>query len=75
MLLEREIREAEMLVDSQSLRADIIRLQRVTGMEISIPDLSDVLPEMDDTGIAAQKQGALFLQHIDGPIPSHTRLL
>ena len=76
MLLEREIRDAEMLMDGQSLRADIVRLQRSTGMQLSVPNLTDVLPEMDDASAAAKLQGAMFLDAIEGsPVPSHTKLL
>jgi hypothetical protein len=76
MLLEREIRDAEMLMDGQSLRADIARLQRSTGMQLSVPSLKDVLPEMDDASAAAKLQGAMFIEEIEGsPIPSHTKLL
>ena len=76
MLLEREIRDAEMLMDSQSLRADCARLQRATGMQLSMPNLSDVLPDMDDASAAAKLQGALFLEAIEGsPVPSHTKSL
>ena len=64
-----------MLVDSQSLRADIVRLQRATGMQLSVPDLADMLPEMDDTSAAAKLQGAMFLGDIDGSlVPTHTKL-
>ena len=76
VLLEREIRDAEMLMDGQSLRADIVRLQRSTGMQLSVPNLSDVLPDMDDASAAAKLQGAMFLEAIEGsPIPSHTTAL
>ena len=76
MLLEREIRDAEMLMDGQSLRADIVRLQRSTGMQLSVPNLSDVLPDMDDSSAAAKLQGAMFLEAIEGsPVPSHTKSL
>ena len=76
MLLEREIRDAEMLMDGQSLRADIVRLQRSTGMQLSVPNLSDVLPDMDDASAAAKLQGAMFLEAIEGsPVPSHTKSL
>ena len=63
MLLEREIRDAEMLMDGQSLRADIVRLQRATGMQLSVPDLTDALPEMDDDNDAAKLQGAVRRPH------------
>ena len=76
MLLEREIRDAEMLMDGQSLRNDIVRLQRTTGMQLSAPKLEDMLSDMDDDSAAAKLQGALFLKDVEGsPVPSHTRLL
>ena len=75
-LLEREIRDAEMLMDGQSLRADIARLQRSTGMQLSVPSLEDVLPEMDDASAAAKLQGALFMEGIEGsPVPSCTKMM
>ena len=65
-----------MLMDGQSLRADIVRLQRATGMQLSVPDLKDVLPEMDDASANAKLQGAAFLKDLEGlPVPSHTKLL
>ena len=75
MLLEREMRDAEMLMDATSLRGDITRLQKATGMQLSVPDLADVLPEMEDPRYA-KLQGTMFLEAIEGsPVPSHTRLL
>ena len=70
LLLEREIREAELLHDAQSFRADIERFQRVTGVElVTPPSLSDALADaMDDAAAAAKLQGALT----SGPLPSHT---
>ena len=59
MLLEREVREAEVLLDATSLRADIAKLQLATGMSLAVPSLADVLPEMDDLSTTAQKQGAV----------------
>ena len=63
-----------MLVDSQSLRSDIERLQRTTGMQLKLPTLNDVLGmEMTEVGAAAKLQGAMFLEQIeDRPVPSHT---
>ena len=76
MLLEREIRDAEMLMDGQSLRSDISRLQRATGMQLSAPNLEDFVPEMDDANAAAKLQSALFLEGVEGsPVPSHTKSL
>ena len=76
MLLEREIREAELLVDSQSLRTDIERLQHASGMKLALPTLADAMPDFDDASAAAKLQGAMFLEEIEGsPIPSHTRML
>ena len=76
MLLEREIRDAEMLMDGQSLRADIVRLQKGSGMKLSVPDLADMLPDLDDASAAAKLQSAMFLKGIEGsPVPSHTKLL
>ena len=73
---EREIRDAEMLMDGQSLRNDIVRLQRATGMQLSAPKLEDMLTGMGDDSAAAKLQGALFLKGIEGsPVPSHTKLL
>ena len=75
MLLEREIREAELIVDGQSFRADIERLQRLTGMQLYEPTLLDALPDTDDTSAAAKLQGAIFLKEIEGsPIPSHQKM-
>ena len=65
-----------MLMDGQSLRNDIVRLQRATGMQLAVPDLADAMPEMDDASAAAKLQGALFLDSVDGsPVPSFTPLL
>ena len=76
VLLEREIRDAEMLMDGQSLRNDIVRLQRATGMQLSAPKLEDMLTGMGDDSAAAKLQGALFLKGIEGsPVPSHTKSL
>ena len=76
MPLEREIRDAEMLMDGQSLRADIVRLQKGSGMKLSVPDLADMLPDLDDASAAAKLQSAMFLKDIEGsPVPSHTKLL
>ena len=71
MLLEREIREAELLHDSQSLRADVERFQRVTGVElVTPPSLTDALADaMDEAAAAAKLQGALT----SGPLPSSTK--
>ena len=71
MLLEREIREAELLHDSQSLRADVERFQRVTGVElVTPPSLKDTLANaMDATTAAAKLQAALT----SGALPSHTK--
>ena len=77
ILLEREIREAEFLVDSQSLRTDVERLQCAAGVKLSLPTLTtDVMPDLDDASAAAKLQAALFLERIEGsPVPSHTKLL
>ena len=73
---QREVREAEMLLDGTSLRSDVARLQRATGMSLVLPTLVDALGEMDDVSAAAKLQGALFLKEIEGaPVPSHTRML
>ena len=58
MLLEREIREAELILDSNSFRADVERFQRITGMKLSMPTLSELLPDVDDSA-AAKLQGAV----------------
>ena len=65
------------LVDSQSLRSDIQRLQRTTGMQLKLPTLSDVLgTEMDEASAAAKLQSSMFLESIEGcPVPSHTKML
>ena len=64
-----------MLLDGTSLRSDVERLQRATGMNLALPTLADALQgEMDDATAAATLQGALFLKEIEGaPIPSHTK--
>ena len=71
MLLEREIREAELVHDAQSLRADVERFQRVAGVRlVTPPSLNDALPDaMDDASADSKLQGALM----DGPLPSYTK--
>ena len=65
-----------MLVDSQSLRTDIERLQRSSGMKLALPTLTDVMPDLEDASASAKLQGAMFLEQIEGsPIPSHTKML
>ena len=65
-----------MFLDGTSLRSDVARLQRATGMSLAPPTIEDVLKgEMDDTSAAAKLQGALFLKEIEGwPVPSHTEM-
>ena len=73
MLLEREIREAELFHDSQSLLRDIEHFQRATGVELVTPaSLHDALPDatMDDAAAAAKLQGAL----VGGSLPCHTEM-
>ena len=65
-----------MLMDGQSLRTDVERLQRVTGMKLALPTLADVIPDLDDASAIAKLQSAMFLSGIEGsPVPSHTRML
>ena len=71
MLLEREIREAELLQDSQSLRADVERFQRATGVElVTPPSLNDTLADAMDATAAAEK---LKTALTSGQWPSHTK--
>ena len=46
-----------MLLDGHSLRSDIERLQRVAGMRLSVPKLTDIVPNLDDASAAAKLQG------------------
>ena len=59
---QREVREAEMLLDGTSLRSDVARLQRATGMSLALPTLADALQgDLDDATAAAKLQAAVRL--------------